>query len=209
MNEENLANKPELLQEVVIENASEKDAEEIWEIQSQKIIVPEQVVEKEKFEHSGFLVYSLSTQELKQILSDKENHIIKVAKRGGNIVGYIISYDMIEWIKTHHDWFDRFKSQEEQKRFIQQNKVLYGRHIAIKNDINNIGISKNLLSSTFEEATAHGYKYYVVEVLKQPLENKASNKFVLKNGFNLIGQIEDENNRIWSVFLKDLTVRSA
>ncbi|TSC73665.1 MAG: hypothetical protein G01um101444_486 [Parcubacteria group bacterium Gr01-1014_44] len=205
MNNELLKNNPEMSPRPSIQNASSEDAENILTIQSQKIIVPEQKAERQEAEEGGFLIYPVSAEELAQILEDNENHIIKIAKESDKVVGYIISYDMTEWEKTHTDWFSKLDASGEDKTSLRNEKVLYGRHIAVDEHATSSGVGKELLDSTLQEAIGRGYRYFVVEILKEPITNSGSVGFVQKAGFRLVGQTEDQNNRIWSVFLKDLT----
>ena len=204
MGSEFLKNNPEISLELSIQNASDEDVEGILTVQSQKIIIPELVkgAEKQELEENGFLVYPISAKEFKGIIEDNTNHIIHVAKEKDRVAGYIASYDMAKWEATHPDWFFRFDAAEEYKELLKKRKVLYGRHIAVDENISAVG--KDLLDSTLQEAINRGYEYFIVEVLKEPLINKRSVKFCTKMGFKLVGQIEDKNNRIWSVFLKNL-----
>ncbi len=188
-----------------IQNASSKDIENILAIQSQKVIIPERKVERQEAEEGGFLVYPVSAEELAKILEDNENHIIKIAKESDKVAGYIISYDMVEWEKTHADWFSRLDASNEDRILLKNERVLYGRHIAVDEHATTSGVGKELLDSTLQEAINRGYRYFVVEILKEPITNSRSVGFVQKAGFRLVGQTKDQNNRIWSVFLKDLT----
>jgi GNAT superfamily N-acetyltransferase len=204
MSSEFLKNSQEIVPRPIIEDASVEDIENILTIQSQKIIIPEEEMAKPGVEESGFLVYPITNEELGEVVIDKENYIVKVAKENERTIGYIISYDMAEWEATHPNWFSRFKTTADYKELLKKRKVLYGRHIAVDENISTPGVGKDLLDFTLQEAVNRGYEYYVVEVLKEPIVNKRSANFVQKTGFALVGQLEDDK-RIWSVFLKDLT----
>lgn len=194
----------ELTPKVTVADASEIDIEDILSIQSQRIIIPEADVKKQNLEKTGFLIYPTSADDLKRMLEDDRNHLIKVAKEKNKTVGYLISYDMKQWELLHPDWFSRLCASEDDKKLIKDEKGLYGRHVAVDEHVNISDVGKELLDSTLQEAINRGYRYFIVEILEKPIKNKRSMRFVQKAGFRLIGQMEDQNNRIWSVFLKDL-----
>jgi GNAT superfamily N-acetyltransferase len=202
MDKEIVKNNAELLTPI-IQGASIENTEAILDIQSQKIIIPEEEVENIEAQQNGFLVYPILDDELKEVIKDRENNIVKIAKAEGNTIGYIISYDIRKWIATHPDWFSRFSPSNESKTLSQNEKILYGRHIAVDEKYMKTGVSKALLNSTLQEAVSHGYRYFVVEILKEPIENKRSINFVESMGFESIGELKD-GDRIWSVYLKDL-----
>ncbi len=198
-------NNSELLPKPIIQNASEADVADILSTQSQKIIIPEAEAEKQTAEETGFLIYPISAEDLKSLLENNESCLIKVAKEENKTVGYLISYDMKEWEATHPDWFFRLNISDEDRTSLRNERVLYGRHIVVDEHTTTSGVGKELLDSILQEAINRGYKYFVVEILKEPITNSRSVGFVQKAGFRLVGQLEDQNNRIWSVFLKDLT----
>jgi len=187
----------------IIENASQKDVEEILAIQSQKVITPEKEIENKKIEEEGFLVYPISAEDLGKLFENKEKHIVKVARTENKIVGYIICYDLEEWKLAHTDWLSSLDVADEDKAFLKSKKILYGRHIAV--DVAGASVGAGLLDVTFQEAVSRGYECFVVEILKEPIENKRSTGFVQKEGFRQVGQLTDKNNRVWSLFVKDLT----
>ncbi|MDP1689398.1 MAG: GNAT family N-acetyltransferase [bacterium] len=197
-------NSTEISSGQIVQNATIEDIENILTIQAQKIIIPKK--EEQKAEDSGFLVYPIFAEELERALKDGENHVIKVAKEEGKVIGYIISYDLTEWTKTHPGWLSNFNTTEEYKEKLKERKVLYGRHIAVDKDISTSGVGKELLDSTLQEAINRDYEYFIVETLKKPIANRRSANFVQKMGFKLVGQTNDDD-RIWSVFLKDLTIK--
>lgn len=204
MNGEIIQHNPEIPSEPEIREASVEDVDRILAIQSEKLIVPEDEASAQHAKDNGFLVYALSAEELRGIIEDSESHIIKVAREGNQIVGYIISYDMQEWQELHPDWFSRLNAGENDKDDLSRDKVMYGRHIAVSDDALSPGLGRKLLTSTLEEAEKRGYHCYTVEVLKEPVANIRSANFVQKRGFELIGQNEDDKHRVWSVYLKEI-----
>src|SRR3989338_209005 len=51
----------------------------------------------EDFSEKGFLVNSFSEEDLENVISDKEKHIILVAKENEEVVGYAMTYDLKNW----------------------------------------------------------------------------------------------------------------
>lgn len=202
MSDECSKNNTEIPPRQIIQNATQEDIEKILAIQAQKIIIPEN--KEQEVEGGGFLVYPISAEELERALKADEKHVIKIAKEGDSVIGYIISYDLTEWTTTHPDWFSKFNATEDYREKLKERKVLYGRHIAVDEDISIPGVGKELLDSTLQEAISRDYEYFIVEILKKPIVNRRSVNFVQKMGFKLVGQTND-GDRIWSVFLKNLT----
>lgn len=186
-----------------IKNAEKVDMADILSIQLSKIIVPEAETETQ-VQETGFLVYSLSAEELNNLIGNKKSYFVKVAKLGEKVVGYLISYDLKEWEATHADWLSRLDVSDDDKMLLSSAKVLYGRHIVLDEHQAAAGTGHELLDATLQEAVGHNYKYFVVEILKEPISNNRSVRFVRNEGFRLIGRQHDEKNRVWSVFLKDL-----
>lgn len=206
MSMENPSHFKELLASLEALDATEEDLEGILRVQSQKIIRPEDQDDMRKMElaESGFLIYSTSFEELKAVLENREACILKVVKNENGVAGYMLSYDMEEWKKTHPDWFSLLESTEEGKNLLQKSRVLYGRHIAVDESALGSDAGKVLVDSTLHEARDRGYEYFVVEALKSPITNKRSTYFVEKMGFVPAGSIADCNGRVWAVFLKSL-----
>lgn len=150
------------------------------------------------------MVYPLSQDELKQIIADKENNIVKVAKVSGRTVGYIASYNLENWLLKHPEWISGADIPEESRTELSSDKTLYGRHIAVEDGTIVKGVGKELLSATLKEASAQGYRHFIAEVLTEPISNDKSARFVQKEGMRIIGQTKDENGRVWTIYQKDL-----
>lgn len=160
----------------------------------------------EDFSTKGFLINSLSEEELKDILLDKENHITLIAKENDDIVGYAITYDLENWRKCKPNWEKTVELIDKEKdHVLTKEKVLYFRHIATKHLSKNKGVGAMLEYKVFFEAKQKGYKKIIGEALEYPIENKASLDFHKKIGFKKIGTIkESKNDLIWGLYKKDL-----
>lgn len=185
-----------------VENASSADIEAILSVQAQKVTEPETA--NTALAESGFLVYPVSADELSEVLADGENHLLKVAREGCAITGYLLSYDMKKWETIHPGWISNLEIADSDREMLKKEKTLYGRHIAVAEQPVSAGTGKQLLDSTLQEAADRGYRLFVVEILEAPIRNIRSANFVQKAGFRRLGQSTDQNDRIWSVFLKDL-----
>lgn len=186
---------------VKIDNATEEDIEGMFSVQRSRIVKPEE--ESVELGGKGFLVYEISRDEFKELLTDTENHLVKVAKDDNGVAGYLVSYTLKQWCELHLGWLDGMVTLDEIKDLLKTNKVMYGRHIAVREDSPK-GVGGQLLDETLDDVKKGGYKFYVVEILKDPIENQKSKNFVLGKGFQEIGTKTDENSRVWGVFLKEL-----
>ena len=187
-----------------IHDASHRDVGDILAIQSQKIVVPEALERGTCIEQDGFLVYPVSDQDLRQLIANPAEHIIKVAQGGGIIAGYIISYDMRQWQMLRPDWLARARIEANHVAFFQAKKMLYGRHIAIDDHTTIGSVGRDLLNATLQEGKNRGYDYFVVEVMRRPILNQRSIRFVESEGFALIGSIGDRCHRDWLLYGIDL-----
>jgi GNAT superfamily N-acetyltransferase len=188
----------------VVFDLVEKDIPSVIEIQSKRLVNPETVAEDEstraQTEESGFLVHSISDQELRSVIEEPESRIVKVAKNEQEeTIGYLISYDLREWESEHPGWIEGLDCNGKEKQALADTKVLYGRHIAVDEDETSKGVGRALLDSTFTEATKKGYQQFVVEVMSQPLSNNRSKKFVTESGFRKLGT-KQEGPRVWDIY---------
>lgn len=141
---------PESPPQLAIQNASETDVGDILSIQSQRVVTPEMVTEKPTVEEDGFLVYPISPLELTSLLQDTEHYVVKIAKQGHKTLGYLISYDMRRWEVIHPDWFSRLNATQNDKTLLRNERVLYGRHIAVDTHAISQNIGRALLDSTLQ-----------------------------------------------------------
>lgn len=150
----------------------------------------------------GFLIYPFTAEDLEEIISDNTKYKVNVAIENNEPIGYIAGYDLAQWQELKPDWKNSLQIDSEYKELLATSKVMYGRHIAVLK--NHRGKGPELMEQTLNEAAATGYEYFLVEVLKEPIANKRSAAFVIKNGFNKIGQATDHQGFVWDIFLKKL-----
>jgi len=160
----------------------------------------------EDFSEKGFLVNSFSEEDLENVISDKEKHIILVAKKNDEIVGYALTYDLEAWRERKPDWEKTVELiNKTEGQMFENKKVLYFRHIVTKQFPKNKGIGATLEYKIFSAAKQKGYKEIIGEALEYPIENKASIDFHRKIGFKKIGTVkESKNDLIWGLYKKDL-----
>lgn len=155
----------------------------------------------EDFSKRGFLIRKITPEEAKEMIDDKENHFLHVAKSGNEILGYLSGCDLK---KTALDLQEKVFKAPELQDYIAKNgeKVFYHKQIAKRVKARNIG--KKLLFSMFEDARKRGYGYVVCRIVYQPFYNEISIAFHEKFGFRKIGEMEDNGAQL-GVYLKDLS----
>lgn len=185
--------------EATIGNAGEEDINEILTIQAQKLVDPENIAQgdTQEIEEKGFLVYPLSKSELEELIKDPGNHIIKVAKKDGRVIGYLIAYDLDNWRELHPDWLNNLEGKRDS---LTQRRTLFGRHIAVDESETGSGIGRALLEAVIFTGRTRDYQNFVVEVLDKPITNRKSTKFVERAGFKKIGQRQDGGLKVWSIY---------
>ncbi|MFA5023006.1 MAG: GNAT family N-acetyltransferase, partial [Candidatus Paceibacterota bacterium] len=114
----------------------------------------------------GFLWYPVEAKELGEIIANPNNHFLAVAKEGDEVIGYTLAYDLKEWQRHKPEWFGLLDVSEEIKERIKNEKVFYGRHIAVANQ--RAGIGSNLNRALQQAARDHGCSMLLVEIMKKP-----------------------------------------
>jgi len=190
---------------IKIDDAGIKDIPFIMEIQRSMLRIPEDLSEEEA--RQGFLVYEVGEEELKTLITGDIKHIIKVARKSGNVVGYFIAYDMKYYLQQHPEWLNEFKenSGDNMKQEIQGLSVLFSKQLALNSTEKRTGLGEKLWETVYQDAVSLGFKHEVGEVLAEPIRNAAMESLVFgKLKFNLAGYRTDKNNRKWSVITRTL-----
>lgn len=183
-----------------IDDANIEDIPGIMAIQLTKIKKPEEL-EPEDAKH-GFLVYKVSEEELRTLITGDIKHIIKVARKNGAVIGYFIAYDMKYYLHQHPEWINEFEENPsgDMKQKFQSSDVLFSKQLALSSTAKGTGLGEKLWEAVYQDAAALGFKYEVGEVLAEPIRNTAMESLVFgKLKFNLAGYRTDKNNRKWSV----------
>lgn len=96
-------------------------------IQLSQIKKPEELEPEDA--KQGFLVYQISEEELKTLLTGDIKHIIKVARKNGAVIGYFIAYDMKYYLHQHPEWINEFEENPgvELKQKFQESNVLFSK----------------------------------------------------------------------------------
>jgi len=149
----------------------------------------------------GFLVYPVSSKELKELLP-RENAIILVAKERERVLGYILSYDLNFWRELKPGWYEKLNASEHVKQVLLRKKVLYLRHIARLKGCK--GVGTRLLSELMKIAKRRKYEYVICEILESPVKNKTSVNFFEKFGFVPAGSVTYSDGFKWRIFIKKL-----
>ena len=190
---------------IKIDDAGIEDISWIMEIQRSQLKIPENLSKEEA--KQGFLVYKVSEEELKTLITGDIKHIIKVAKENGNVVGYFIAYDMQYYLQQHPEWINEFKENlgGDMKQIFQGHDVLFSKQLTLSSVAKKTGLGEKLWEAVYQDAVSQGFRYEVGEVLAEPIRNVAMESLVFgKLKFNLAGYRTDKNNRKWSVITRSL-----
>ena len=175
------------------------------EIQRSQLKIPENLSKEEA--RQGFLVYEVGADELKTLITGNIKHIIKVARKDGNVVGYFIAYDMKYYLQQHPKWLNEFEENSggDMKQIFQGSDVLFSKQLALSSVAKKTGLGEKLWEAVYQDAVSQGFRYEVGEVLAEPIRNVAMESLVFgKLKFNLAGYRTDKNNRKWSVITRSL-----
>ena len=193
--------------DLVINHATVSDIFGILCVQEENLLANKNkvdFVDKEFLSAQGFLIHAFTHNDLEKIIKDKENHILLVAKNTIEIVGYFLGYYIIEWYTYKPNWIDTALIDSELKSTIEENKVLYGRHVARKPSWRGKQIGRKLEHAAFQEAKVQGYESIIVEILEQPIANEVSIKVHTSLGYEKIGSISEEDKLEWGIWKKEL-----
>ena len=145
------------------------------------------------FSNKGFLLTRLTSQNVQEMIDDKKNYVVLVAKDGDKIMGYLIACD-IE--KVDYELREKIK---ELKNF--RGKVFYHKQIVKKLGVKQVG--EKLLLSMLDEVNNRGYSHVVCRIVHEPFYNQASISFHQKFGFSQVG-LYKKNEVLTGIYLKDL-----
>ncbi len=192
-------------------SASPEDIQGILLVQKENLLSltekkPERL-EKKRLEKKGFLIHEVSAEELNKLISDKENSLVLVAKEGDEIRGYVLSYDLELWKSIKPQWEETVKISESKRKFLNEEKILYLRHIA--REAKAKGTGAKLMRALINEARLRKYYAIIAEILEKPITNQVSIEFHKRFGFEEIGKVEEGNNLTWGLFLKNLKEAAA
>ncbi|MFA5077049.1 MAG: hypothetical protein WC488_01340 [Candidatus Micrarchaeia archaeon] len=183
-----------------ISEAGIEDAAGMLSIQAEKLL-PKLEGEENKPHPDGFLVYAVSESELRGIITNKEKHIVLVSRYHGELDGYVLSYDLAEWMALKPKWENEIKVGPEIRKKILGGRTLYLRHIARMKQ--SAGEGRDLEYALFEKAKGR-YDRIVCEILETPIMNLISINLHESVGFARVGEIKDEKGLIWGLYLKEL-----
>jgi ribosomal protein S18 acetylase RimI-like enzyme len=178
--------------------AKKKDIRGILSVQKSVLIKNLKTKDVKK---GGFLVYPISAKQLKEVLDDARN-IVLCAKDNNKIVGYVLSYDLNNWIKYKPEWIEKIKIKNRIKAIFNEKKVIYLRHIARKKNYS--GVGTRLLKYFINLLRKKKVDYIICEILEKYPKNKRSVQFFSKFGFKRVGSITYNDGLIWGVYLLKL-----
>ena len=129
---------------MMITCANKKDIEGILEVQESLLL---RNLDNKPSSGQGFLVYPVNSKQLLEVLKNPRDMVL-CAKQDNDVVGYILAYDLNNWMIFKTDWIEKIKVSPKIKTSIKNDKVVYLRHIARKRGFKNTGA--NLLKTFYK-----------------------------------------------------------
>jgi len=185
-------------EEVIIRSAEQKDISGILEVQKGQLLKNKSLRSAEK---EGFLVYPLSEDELKNLISSEDVFSI-VAEFGGKIVGYALAYDLKKWREVKPKFDKRILVTSSVKNHLIDDRVIYFRHVARFDNFS--GVGKSLEEEIYSLARKRGLGFVIAEILESPLKNRKSLEVHKKRGFVKIGHVDYLDGNFWGLYEKKL-----
>ena len=185
-------------EEVVIRPAKIEDIPGILSVQKKLLLGNKKGNDIRK---KGFLVYSVREEELKKIISQRQNFLL-VAEGKEGIVGYALAYDLEDWRKNKPGWDKEVKTDSDAKNHLLKDRILYFRHIARTKQY--LGIGKRLEEQIYALAESQGYQDVVGEILENPVLNEKSKEIHEQRGYRRIGQVAYSDGTLWGLYEKQL-----
>jgi predicted N-acetyltransferase YhbS len=184
---------------IKVESATEGDIEEILKIQAERLLNEQS--NKEELPDSGFLVNSISEEDIIEAIHHPESSFIFVAKDKSNVtVGYVLAYDFLHFLEKHPEWKE---TADKLSVDIDKEKVVYGKHIAVKKNSSGVGTALN--NKLFDTSKDKGYSLFIGEICEGPIKNNRSAHFHSEHfGLNKVGEYQDKNQYEWGIYAKEL-----
>ncbi len=186
-----------------VDTAGHPDIDGILVVQNENLrsSLNERGIKDEDLPERGFLISPLSAEELTEIISEPESHLLLVARSEEKIEGYALGYDLDKWKKEDPMWEKQLVFRK--RKTLPLGKTLYFRHVAVAPEIKGRGVGRMMEHDFFEEAKRRGYQYIIGEILRDPVVNKRSMDVHKTSGFEVIGE-NFEEGMVWDVVLKNL-----
>ncbi len=192
---------------LVIDSAVFSDIAGIILVQTENLLMNKDklnTTQKEFYSSKGFLIHSFTGDDLEKIIEDQKNHILLVGSENNEVVGYFLGYNLGEWMKYKPDWIHKAFINLKLKNVLQENKILYGRHVARKPLYRGKQIGRKLEHAAFQESKKQEYQNIIVEILERPIPNEVSIKVHASLGYVKIGTMLEGDNLEWGIWKKDL-----
>lgn len=148
-------------------------------------------------EKTGFLVHGFTSDEAKEIITDKTNYVAFVALEDEEIVGYTMGCNIKQLQPKIQTKFAAIS--QELNYLLSREKIFYYRHIAKKPTTKQVG--QELLQSLLAEVKHQNYHSVICQIVQKPLKNAASLAFHARFGFECMGMVQDEKYSL-GVYLK-------
>ncbi|MES2677982.1 MAG: GNAT family N-acetyltransferase [Pseudomonadota bacterium] len=148
--------------------------------------------------NNGFLVRNISEKEIEELILDEKNHLVLVAEKDGEVLGYLIAS---RFTYLPENLQNGVLSCLQMKKITDFEQIIYHRQIAVKSGFK--GIGGVLLAEFLTQAKLKGFKNVLCRIVHQPIHNQRSILFHQKFGFGFLGEI-GENNLIAGLYLKNL-----
>lgn len=187
-----------MVKDIVIRQAEYSDIPGILKVQNDFLLKNQTIKSAEK---NGFLVYPVKEEELEDVINSSE-HFLFVAIDDGEVAGYILAYPLEEWRNIKMKWNKRIIVSPKTRDHLDNDKIIYLRHIA--RNINYPGIGARLEAEVYTSAKEKAYRFIVAEILELPISNETSKKVHEERGYIKIGQANYLDGNFWGLYEREL-----
>jgi predicted GNAT superfamily acetyltransferase len=190
------------------EKMTEADIDSVLKIQEEQSIskiIEDKEEDREGIERNGFLVHLLSKEEISEILNIKDGVETIVCRENGEVVGYLIGYNLNLWRELNPDWESNIDFAEGFDESELTDDSIYLRHVNTSPNAT-AGIGRKISSRFVEESQQKGFSRVYGEILKEPYTNRPSMVVHKRLGFNEIAEIKETDENLgglkWALMQK-------
>ncbi len=187
-----------MVEDIVIRPADVEDISGIMKVQNDLLLKNQTIKSAEK---NGFLVYPIKEEEFEDVINSSEHFLfVTIVKK--EIVGYALAYPLEEWRNIKFKWNKRIIVSPKTRDHLDNDKVIYFRHLARKSDYS--AVRARLEEEVYSFAKSKGYLFVIAEILEHPLSDENSKKLHEENGYVKIGQTNYLDGNFLGLYEKEL-----
>lgn len=168
---------------IILRNASSSDIDGIIEVTIETLLANQS--ETSNLCKYGFLINSLSSDEIENSILDKNDSIVIVAEKNNKIIGFTLGCNCK---KLDVVWGKNLKIEDETLFILEKKNVYFLNYIArLRNEK---GCGRHLLKQLIHVAKLKHYDYIICEIAQKPIMNNTSIKFHEHFGYKNVGHIK-------------------